>query len=68
MGIAWLFSSIVFGEAELSVGRSPKSFGIVLIVFTGMLFITIVTFCCFFNNLNRLWQLFLGLNSKKALQ
>ena len=44
MSLAWLLSSMVFGDGDMSVGRSPKSFGIVLIVFAGMLFLTIVNF------------------------
>ena len=42
MGISWLLSSIIFGESELNVGRSPKYFGVVLIVYTAMMLITIV--------------------------
>jgi len=40
--LTWIISSIVFSNADLNVGMSPKSFGVVLIIFTVMLFVSMV--------------------------
>ena len=42
ISLGWLLSSMVFSDGDMVVGRSPKTFGIILIVFTGIFLFTIV--------------------------